>query len=54
MLESLFNSQYCKSFNCTHFEKNLLAAASENVFYETEKNQKLLIRNFEFTLKTGF
>ena len=54
MLESLFNSQYCKIFKCTYFEENLLMAASESVFYETEKNQKLLIRNFAFTLKTGF
>ena len=30
MLESLFNSEYCKVFNSTYFEKHLRMVASEN------------------------
>ena len=43
MLESLFNSEYCKNFYSTHFEEHLRTAASENVnetsdYDETEKH----------------
>ena len=38
MLESLFNSAYCKIFKNTYFEEHLRTAASENVFL------KLLIK----------
>ena len=35
MLESLFNSEYCETFNKrTYFEEHLQTAASENVFIE--------------------
>ena len=32
VLESLFNSEYCKIFKSTYFEEHLRTAASENVF----------------------
>ena len=31
VLESLFNSEYCKMFKSTYFEKHLRTVASENV-----------------------
>ena len=37
LLKSLFNSEYCKIFNCTYFEKHPQTAASENVFMKLEK-----------------
>ena len=41
LLESLFNSKYCKIFKSSYFEEHLWMAASENVFMkpydETEK-----------------
>ena len=42
------NSEYCKIFQRTYSEEHLQTAASENV-HETEKNQKLLIRDFNST-----
>ena len=32
VLESLFNSEYCKIFQSPYFEEHLQMAASENVF----------------------
>ena len=32
MLESLFNSEYCKIFKSTYFEEHLQTAASKNAF----------------------
>ena len=37
MLESLFNSEYCKIFKATYFEENLRTDASENVFMKLRK-----------------
>ena len=45
MLESLFNSEYCKIFKSTYFEKHLQTAASENLFMKLRK-KRLFIRNF--------
>ena len=37
VLESLFNSEYCKIFESTYFEEHLRPAASENVFMKLRK-----------------
>ena len=37
VLESLFNSEYCKIFKTTYFEENLRTDASENVFMKLRK-----------------
>ena len=54
---TLFNSEYCKTFKSTYFEKHRWMPPSENMFMkpydETEKD--LFIRTFNFTFKkTGF
>ena len=54
MLESLFNSEYCKHFKNTYFEEHLQTAASENVFIKLRKKNYLFIRSFNFTLKNRF
>ena len=52
VLESLFNSEDCEIFKTTYFEEHLRGSASKNVFaHETEKNQKLFIRSFNFTFR---
>ena len=37
VLESLFNSKYCKVFKSTYFEEHLRTVASENVFMKLRK-----------------
>ena len=37
VLESVFNSEYCKTFKSTHFEEHMRTAASENVFMKLRK-----------------
>ena len=37
VLESLFNSEYCKIFKSTDIEEHLRTAASENVFMKLRK-----------------
>ena len=37
VLESLFNSEYCKIFKSTYFEEHLRIAASEKVFMKMRK-----------------
>ena len=37
VLESLFNSDYCKTFKRTHFEEHLQTAVSEDVFMKLRK-----------------
>ena len=37
MLESLFNSEYCKTCKSTYFEDDLRMAVSENVFIKRRK-----------------
>ena len=37
LLESLFNSEYCKIFNGTYFEEHMQTAASKNVFMKLKK-----------------
>ena len=37
VLESLFNSEYCKIFKSTYFEEHLRTGASENVFMKLIK-----------------
>ena len=49
MLESLFNSEYCKIFKAIYFEENLRMDASEDVFMKLRK-----IISFNFTLKSRF
>ena len=48
VLETLFNLEYCEIFQSTYFEEHLQTAGSENV-HETEKSQKLLVRDFNST-----
>ena len=38
VLESLFNSEYCKIFQSTYFEEHLQTAASENLFIKIIHN----------------
>ena len=48
VLESLFNSEYCKIFKSAYFEEHLQTAASENVFIKIihkEKKNSINIRN---------
>ena len=40
VLESLFNSEYCKIFKITYFEEHLQTAASENVFIKIIHKEK--------------
>ena len=37
LLESLFNSEYCKIFKSTYFEEHLRTASSENMFMKLRK-----------------
>ena len=37
VLESLFNSEYCKIFKSTYFEEHLRTATLENVFMKLKK-----------------
>ena len=37
VLESLFNSEYCKIFKRTYLEEHLRTAASQNVFMKLRK-----------------
>ena len=37
VLESLFNSEYCKIFKSTYFEEHLRTAVSKNVFMKLRK-----------------
>ena len=53
MLENLLNSEYCKIFKSTYFEKHLRTAASKNV-HETDKGQKLLIKILTLNKKQDF
>ena len=39
VLESLFNSEHCKVFNSTYYEKHLWMTASENVFIKLRKTK---------------
>ena len=49
VLESLFNSEYCKIFKGTYFEEDLWKAASENVFMKLRK-----IKNYSYGALTLF
>ena len=40
MLESLFNSEYCKIFKSTYFQEHLQTAASKNVFIKIIHKEK--------------
>ena len=49
VLESLFNSEYCKIFKSTDFEEHLQMAASENVFIKIiHKENQLHIEKSRF------
>ena len=37
MLESLFNSEYCKIFKSTYFKEHLQTTTSENMFMKLRK-----------------
>ena len=49
LLESLFNSEYCKIFKSNYFKEHLRTAASENV--HEAKKKRLLTRNFYIYIK---
>ena len=48
VLETFFNSEYCKNFYNTYFEEHLRTATTEYV-HESEKSKKLLIKDFNST-----
>ena len=56
VLESLFNSEYCKMFKSTYFEEHLQTTAALKICSWNWEKLRFIhnIRNFNFTLKNRF